>query len=372
MPQRGRDAGDVHHEGPVGAPTQGIVGEVVIADNGSTDGSQAIATRPARASSSRGEGIRQRAHGRNRERPRHASSSWATPTTATTSPRSSRSSRSCAKGDDLVMGNRFPGGIKPGAMPSLHKYLGNPVLSGLGRLFFRAPAGDFHCGLRGFQTGRHSENGSADDRDGVRQRDGRQGDAVQDEDRRGAGDAVAGRPSRPPHLRSWRDGWRHLRFLLMYSPRWLFFYPGCAAAAGRLSAGAWILPGPRTIGGMTLDVHTLLYGAAAIFIGFQSIVFSMFARIFAITEKLMPHGSTAGQAVPVSRSGERPDRRRGADVGRARRHDLRARAIGGAEFGQLDPSHTFRIVIPAVLSLILGCQIMLSSFFLSILGMARK
>ena len=148
------------------------------------------------------------------------------------------------EGYDLVMGNRFAGGIEPGAMPPLHKYLGNPVLSAIGRVFFRIPVRDFHCGLRAFRrdsilklnlrtTGMEfaSEMVVKASLAGLRMTevpttlspDGR---------------------SRPPHLRSWRDGWRHLRFLLLYSPRWLFFYPGIATLAVGLFASALLLPGP--------------------------------------------------------------------------------------------------------------------------------
>jgi hypothetical protein len=171
------------------------------------------------------------------------------------------------------MGNRFAGGIQPGAMKALHKYLGNPVLTGIGRLLFKSPCGDFHCGLRAFRRA-----------------------SVINLDLRTTGMEFAsemvvkatlrdlkitevptrlfrdGR-SRPPHLRSWRDGWRHLRFLLLYSPRWLFFYPGATLMLLGLILGAWLIPSPRHIGGVTFDVHTLMYAAAAVVIGFQGCKF---------------------------------------------------------------------------------------------------
>jgi len=276
------------------------------------------------------------------------------------------------QGYDLVMGDRFAGGILPGAMPPLHRYLGNPVLTGIGRLFFSSGCRDFHCGLRGFRRA-----------------------AILGLDLRTTGMEFAselvvkatlfkmkisevpvtlspdGR-SRPPHLRSWRDGWRHLRFLLMYSPRWLFLYPGLLLMLTGLVAGLWLFPGPKTIGSVTLDVHTLLYCAAAIFIGFQSILFSMFARIFAITEKLIPQDPQLDKLFRFL------DLEKGLLAGGALTAVGLVASVyalsdwGGRSFGELDPSQTLRIVIPAVLSLILGCQIVLSSFFLSILGMARK
>src|ERR1700756_943855 len=161
------------------------------------------------------------------------------------------------RGADLVMGNRFAGGIEPGAMPPLHRYLGNPVLSFVGRLFFRSKIGDFHCGLRGFR------------------RDSAIALGLQAPGREFASEMVVkatlakqkipevpttlkkdGR-SRPPHLRSWRDGWRHLRFLLLFSPRWLFFLPGIVIGTAGVVIGAAVAAGPITIGSVTFDVDTL-------------------------------------------------------------------------------------------------------------------
>ena len=274
-------------------------------------------------------------------------------------------------GYDLVMGNRFAGGIAPGAMPPLHRYLGNPVLSALGRLLFPSPVRDFHCGLRGFR------------RDAALAMD------LQTTGMEFASEMVVkatllgmrvtevpttlspdGR-SRPPHLRTWRDGWRHLRFLFLFSPRWLFLYPGALLAAIGLGAGLWILPGPRTIGSATLDVHTLLYAAAAVLIGFQSISFAVFTKIFAVLEGLMP---------PDPRL-DRMFRYVTLEVGLAVGFTLVAVGIGGSlwafgdwgsrSFGELEPTRVLRIIIPATLALTLGFQIVLTSFFLSVLGLGR-
>src|SRR5215467_6789032 len=173
------------------------------------------------------------------------------------------------EGFDVVMGNRFKGGIAPGAMPFLHKYLGNPVLTGIGRLFFGSASGDFHCGLRAFRK-------EAIERLNLRTT-GMEFASEMVVKATLFGLRVAEVPttlspdgrSRPPHLRSWQDGWRHLRFLLLYSPRWLFLYPGALLKLVGLGTVLWLLPNPRAIGPITLDIHTLLYAAMAIIIGFQ-------------------------------------------------------------------------------------------------------
>src|SRR4029077_20204986 len=192
------------------------------------------------------------------------------------------------EGYDLVMGNRFRGKILPGAMPAIHRYLGNPVLTGLGRLFFKSPVGDFHCGLRAFRK-----------------------DAIEELELRTLGMEFAtemvvkatafglhvteipttlspDRRGRSSHLRTWRDGWRHLRFLLLYRPRWLFLYPGIGLFALGIILSAALLPGPRRIGNIVFDVHTLLFAAMAILIGFQYAVFGTLPRIFAFSERLPP------------------------------------------------------------------------------------
>ena len=276
------------------------------------------------------------------------------------------------EGYDLVIGNRFLGGIKPGAMPPLHRYLGNPVLTTIGRLFFRSPVGDFHCGLRGFRksavinldlhtTGMEfaSEMVVKATLHGMRvtevpttlSPDGR---------------------TRAPHLRSWRDGWRHLRFLLLYSPRWLFLYPGGLLMLAGLMVMLWLGPGSKVIAGVRFDVHTLLYGAVAIIIGFQSILFAVFTKIFAISEGLLPEDprlNLAFQYVTL-------------EVGLTVGLLLIVTGLGSSvyaywywdrlSYGNLDPSQTMRIVIPAVTCLTVGCQTLFSSFFLSILGLKRR
>jgi glycosyltransferase involved in cell wall biosynthesis len=349
-----------------------VVGEIIIADNGSSDGSQEIATRlgarvvnveargygsalMAGIAAARGEFVIMG----------DADDSY---DFGSLGPFISQ----LRAGYDLVMGNRFLGGIRPGAMPALHRYLGNPVLTTLGRLFFRSPVGDFHCGLRGFSKAAVTKLN------------------LQTTGMEFASEMVVkatlhsmrvtevptilspdGR-TRAPHLRSWRDGWRHLRFLLLYSPRWLFLYPGALLMLAGLVVMLWLVPGPRVIAGVRFDVHTLLYGAAAIIIGFQSILFAVFTKVFAISEGLLPEDPRLNRTFQYVT----------LEVGLIVALVLISAGLGGSvyaywywdrlSFGNLDPAQTMRVVIPAVTCLTVGCQTLFSSFFLSILGLKRR
>jgi len=275
-------------------------------------------------------------------------------------------------GCDLVMGNRFLGGIKAGAMPPLHRFLGNPVLSGIGRLFFRSPVGDFHCGLRGLTkaafdrldlqtTGMEFASEMVVKATLLGLRIGEVPTTL----------SPAGR-GHVPHLRTWRDGWRHLRFLLLYSPRWLFLYPGLALIVLGCVVGAWLLPGPRSLGPVTLDVHTLLYAALAVLIGFQAVWFAVFAKVFATTTGLLPADER------WTRWARRITLELGLAVGGALMLVGLAASIYAVlqwrqhAFGPLEPSRILRIIIPAILSFTLGCQVVLGSFFLSVLGLRRR
>ena len=350
----------------------GIDGEVVIGDNGSRDGSQAIAS----SLGARVVHVQARGYGSAlmggilAARGKHiimgdADDSY---NFSDLTPFVDK----LREGYDLVMGNRFKGGIAPGAMPALHRYLGNPVLSAIGRVFFHSPCGDFHCGLRGFSK-----------------------DAVMKLDLRTTGMEFAsemvvkatlqrmritevpttlstdGR-SRKPHLRTWRDGWRHLRFLLLYSPRWLFLIPGLLLMFVGIGMEIWLFGGPRNIGNLSLDIHTMLYAAMAILIGFQSIAFAVFTKVFAISEGLLPEDprlNTLFRYVNLET---------GLIVGFTLAVAGLAGSIyavdlwGESAFGPLNPSRTFRMVIPAVSTLTLGCQIIFASFFLSVLGLRRR
>jgi len=275
-------------------------------------------------------------------------------------------------GADLVMGNRFKGGIAPGAMPALHRYLGNPVLSFIGRLFFRTHIGDFHCGLRGFRRSRILQLGL--------QASGMEFASelvVKATLARYRVSEVAttlspdGR-SRPPHLRSWRDGWRHLRFLLLFSPRWLFLYPGLLLLGLGLAVGIAVTPGPLRIGGVNFDVDTLAVAAAMIVIGFQSVLFALFTRVYAEAEGFLPQASPGFRKLMSAWSLER-SLLTGCLLGAVGLAGL----IGsfaewhGARFGDLNYETALRVVMPSVTALMLSCQLILGTFFLSILGIRR-
>jgi glycosyltransferase involved in cell wall biosynthesis len=274
-------------------------------------------------------------------------------------------------GVELVMGNRFQGGIAPGAMPPLHRYLGNPVLSGVGRLFFSSPVRDFHCGLRGFnrdailRLGLSTEGMEFASEMVVR---------ATVEGLRIAEVPATLSPdgrSRAPHLRSFRDGWRHLRFLLLFSPRWVFLYPGAILMLLGLASMLWLLPGPRRIGPIGLDVNTLVYSAAAIVCGFQAVLFAIFAKIFAINARLMPDDArirrfTSVVSVEVGMATGLIVLLAGLAAG--------AYAVGmwGREsFGALNTAVSLRIVAPSATALILGLQLIFSSLFLGVLNLRR-
>ena len=345
----------------------GVRGEVVIADNGSTDGSQQIATDLG----ARVVAVPVRGYGA-------ALQAGITASRGTFVAMADSDDSydflglmpfvaKLREGFDLVMGNRFQGGIAPGAMPPLHRYLGNPVLSFVGRLFYPSTIGDFHCGLRAFR------------------RDAILGLGLKTTGMEFASEMVVkatlgglrvtevpttlspdGR-SRPPHLRSWRDGWRHLKFLLTFAPKWLFFYPGLVLAALGTILLAALLPGSVRLGSVTLGVHTLLFAAAGVIIGAQLMSFAVVARLFGVREKLWP----SSPRIDLARRWFTIDRT--CVAGAAMLAGGIAVAVvalsgwAGRGFGNLDVEGTMRLAIPSVLLCALGVQALVTGFFTALL-----
>jgi glycosyltransferase involved in cell wall biosynthesis len=350
-----------------------VMGEVVIGDNGSTDGSQKLAENlgarviavPRKGYGSALMGAIEAARGKYVIMGDSDDSYDFENLTLFV--------EELRKGKDLVMGNRFKGGIKEGAMPFLHRYLGNPVLSFIGRLFFKCPVGDFHCGLRGFRQ-----------------------DIVSLLDLKTTGMEFAsemvvkatifklnitevpttlskdGR-TRPPHLRTWRDGWRHLRFLLIYSPRWLFLYPGIFLMLLGFIMSILIVQGPVDVfNRVYFDTNTLLYAGAFIIVGYQAVSFGVFTRAYAVQAGFLPVKDSLTKAFNIV----------SLEAGLIAGLFILLAGLSGtfyslyvweeSNFGQLDYSKILRIVIPSVIAIILGLQTVLSSFLLSVLSVNKK
>jgi glycosyltransferase involved in cell wall biosynthesis len=350
----------------------GIAGEVLIADNGSTDGSQEI----ARRAGARVVDIAEKGYGNAllggiaAARSRFVIMGDADDSYDFTTLEPFVAE--LRKGQQLVMGNRFAGGIAPGAMPPLHRYFGNPFLSGVGRLFFRAPVKDFQCGLRGFERA-----------------------AIQSLDLRTTGMEFAsemvvkatlaklrmaevpttlqpdGRDRRP-HLRSFRDGWRYLRFLLMFSPRWLFLYPGLALTFAGLLVMMLLARGPLAVGRVTFDAHTLLFAAFAAVLGVQLVGFAVVSRMYGVTVGLLPANPR------LERLLERISLEHGLVVGVL----LIVLGFGGsvwallrwgeASFGPLAPYETMRLAITSVASMAIGASFVFTSFLIGILRLPHR
>ena len=354
--------------------SSGIAGEVIVADNGSTDGSREMAARlgarvvPVEA---RGYGAALMG-GIASARGRYvimgdadASYDFASVPAFVAQLRA---------GHALVMGCRLPAGggrVMEGAMPFLHRWWGNPMFSWMVQRWFRAPIHDVHCGLRGFTRKLYD-----------------------DLDLRCTGMEFASemvikaalssvpmsevpitlRPdqrSRRPHLRTFRDGWRHLRFYLMYSPRWLFLLPGLALVLLGAIGYAFAIPGTR-LGGAQLDVNALLYSSLFIILGYQSILFAILTKAFAVAQGLLPSTRQVERFFAVF------NLERGLIAG------VLVTAVGiallvavfvqwaASDFGALDYRVTLRLSIPGVMFTALGVQTLLFSFFASILGLRRR
>src|SRR5438132_9391285 len=267
---------------------EGVEAEIIVADNGSTDGSPMIAAElGARVVS-----VRRRGYGSaliagiGAARGRFVIMGDADDSYDFTA--IGPLIEKLREGYDLVMGNRFAGGIEPGAMVWSHRWVGNPALTFISRIFFHTPVGDMHCGLRGFRkdafdqlrlraTGMEFASEMVIKASLRRMKIAEVPVTLSPDGR-----------SRPPHLRTWRDGWRHLRFMLLFSPRWLFLYPGLALLAGGLLLSALLVAGPLYIGGVRLDIHTLLVAGFLALLGYQLVLFAVFTKMFAIREGFHP------------------------------------------------------------------------------------
>jgi glycosyltransferase involved in cell wall biosynthesis len=270
-------------------------------------------------------------------------------------------------GDQLVIGHRFRGGIRPGAMPLLHRYLGNPVLSFLGRLFFSCGIGDFHCGLRGMDRASMLKLNL--------QAPGMEFASEMIVKAALAGCRIAEVPttlspagrSRPPHLKTWHDGWRHLRFLLLMSPRWLMLYPGLMLIALGLGTELLLSHSRVIIDGVGFDIHTMLYAGGASVLGVQLVLFSLIARAVAVLKGLLP------LSAPLERLLRVFTLERGVALG------LSTASIGFAlaaysvvawarlGLGALDPAMTMRVAIPSVTLILAGAEVFFASFLLSLI-----
>jgi glycosyltransferase involved in cell wall biosynthesis len=353
----------------------GIRGEVVIADNGSTDGSISIANRLG----ARVVNIAERGYGAAlRGGIEAAYGKYVIMGDADDSydfldiPKFVEKLRA---GNELVMGCRLPGGggkILPGAMPQLHRWWGNPMFSAMVRKMFKAPIHDVYCGLRGFTrelydrldlrcTGMEFATEMVIKSSLFREKIAEVPITLHPD----------GRKAHAPHLKTFSDGWRTLRFFMLYSPRWLFLVPGIALVV--LGLIAWGLALPRVeIHGIDFDAHTLLFGSLFLLMGYQSILFSVFTKIFAVSERLVPEDKRLTgmiKFITLERSLLASVVVLIAGVVLLLLAVARWRAH---QFGALDYSSTMRLTVPGVTFAALGFQTILSSFFISVLGMKHR
>ncbi|MBN8809188.1 MAG: glycosyltransferase family 2 protein [Sphingomonas sp.] len=349
-----------------------VAGEVLVADNGSTDGSQQIAN----AMGARLVPVSERGYG-----------------AALIGGIAAAKGRYVVMGDaddsydftalmpfvetlrdgaDLVMGNRFRGGIADGAMPPLHRYLGNPVLSFLGRTFFDIPVGDFHCGLRAFNRDSIRALGLATPgmefasemvvKAAIEKLDIREVPTTLQPDGR----------SRPPHLRTWRDGWRHLRFLLIYAPKFLFLYPGVTLGLSGAAGLVALMPGDLHVGEVELGVHTMIFAAMAVLIGAQLIGLSVMARRYGTIAGMWPESGVMRRVrnwFSVERACLLGGGMLAVGIGGA----VSATAIWATKgFGALDPAALMRLTIPSMVFACLGVQMAVTAFFIGLLDQPRR
>lgn len=357
----------------VGLARAGVPGEILIADNGSTDGSQAIAEKLG----ARVVPVQEKGYGSAlRGGIAAARGKYILMGDADDSydfSEADRFVRKLAEGYDLVMGCRLPAGggtIVAGAMPWKNRWLGNPVLSFIGRLFFKCPAHDFHAGLRAFRkealvelelqtTGMEFASEMVIKATLKKFRIAEVPITLRPDGR-----------SRPPHLKPWRDGWRHLRFMLIYSPRWLFLVPGLLLFAVGLAVAAALATHDVVVGGIRLNVGTLMMACMAIMVGFQLVAFAFFTKVFAIAEGLLPEDPRLTRLFKVFTL------EKGLVAGLLV-------LVGGlllvcrslwlwqqSHFGLLPSTEeNLRRLIPAGTLIVLGIQAIFSSFFMSVLGL---
>ena len=359
-------------KGILGFQRAGVAGEILVADNGSTDASITIAERLG----ARVVHVKEKGYGSALQGGIEAARGrWIIMGDADDSYDFSAIEGFIEKfraGYDLVMGCRLPSGggtIAPGAMPWKNRWIGNPSLSLIGRIFFKCPARDFHCGLRGFTRAAYEKmelktTGMEFATEIVIKatlkslritevpitlhRDGR---------------------SRPPHLKPWRDGWRHLRFMLIYSPRWLFLVPGLLLALSGFVSGAILAAHPLRFGGMQLDAGTLAISSMFSIIGVQLIAFAFFTKVFAIAEGLLPQDRNFSSLFKVFTL------EKGILLGLlflAAGCALLLYAFGiwkSANYGVLSYGENMRRLIPAMTLIVVGIQTIFSSFFMSVLGL---
>ena len=351
-----------------------IQGEVLIADNGSTDGSQEL----ARSLGARVVDIPQKGYGwALRGGIEAAAGQFIIMADSDDSYDFSKLGPFVEKlqaGHDLVMGCRMPWGggtVLPGAMPWKHRWIGNPILSFIGRLFFKCPVTDFHCGLRGFTKAAYLK---MDLRTTGMELASEMVIKATLQDMKITEVPITLHPdgrSRPPHLRSWRDGWRHLRFMMLFSPRWLFLIPGISLGA----VGGFFLSllafQPLSLGPVVLDVNSMLVAAMMLLVGFQLIYSAVFLRIYGFTQGFLPDQPQLRVWL------RRITLEKGVITGMFLAltgfllllfASLKWKSTG---FGALDPVSSVRQVVPAVTLLTLGVQVVFGSFFLSSLGINR-
>jgi glycosyltransferase involved in cell wall biosynthesis len=342
-----------------------IDGEILIADNGSTDGSQEIAKNEARI-------INVPVKGYGAALIAGTKAAWGKYVIMGDADDSynflnlAPFVEKLREGYDLVMGNRFAGGIAKDAMPKLHKYLGNPVLSFIGRLFFSSKIKDFHCGLRGYnrekilslnlQTNGMEYASEMIVKATLNKLNITEVPTTLDKDGR----------SRPPHLRSFRDGWRHLKFLLMYAPDWLFVLPAILLMFVGIISTCLISAGSVKIGHITLDIHTLLYAGVSIILGFSLLLFNIFSKIFAFEHGYLPKNNTGSFYRNLSSE-------------KVMFFGVILFLLGIfvsiaavafwqiANFGELDPSEVMRLTIPATVFMVIGIEGIFAGFFVGIL-----